>query len=622
MSSSAFTPSVLTIPASGTSGSGTGEISAISNGSAATDATGWTVATRSTSNSPLNPVTTTCFQINAAAAAESATSGGYTSFTMPSGLQNKKLKVEFYFTTPATDDYRVSVYKNGTRATLTTDAGGFTSLPKSTTGKFVAYFDADNTGPYTLNVTRVTGSTGPIFLTNVIVGPGIQPQGAVVGGWQSYTPVGTWTSNTNYTGQYRRVGDSIDIIASINLTGAPNNTALYVSLPTGLTPDTSKISTSNFEALGTAELQVANAAYIGSVIYVSDSPRFLRVLHVSNGTTGAQSDLTSTTPDTWATGSRVSIRASVPIAEWAGSGTQQLAQNDVEYAYNTSTSDAADTTSFGYGPTGNQLPTVTTTRAKRVRFQKPIQSTDSFRLEVSSDRVKWTDIALTATDGSTFTIQPFLKQGGVDYGMGRLTIVNSTDVDVAFATYSQSNNAAYGGAGANWSFTAYWRLVKSSAGAAVGFGIVVPGTSSGLVSASGLPGNTTGNAIASGYVGEEIVQETTTTTATTGNPNIALITYTMPAGAWLVSGSVRVFDGATSGVTAIACNLNDDALSLGAATNTFNTAISSFQGIVSCQPRVLTSNGSTQVVLRYFIGGTFENGTDALSGRLRLVRIA
>ena len=44
----------------------------------------------------------------------------------------------------------------------------------------------------------------------------------------------------------------------------------------------------------------------------------------------------------------------------------------------------------------------------------------------------------------------------------------------------------------------------------IGYGVVVPGSTDGLVSSSGLPGNTTGSAIAAGYVGEVI--ETTSMT--------------------------------------------------------------------------------------------------------------
>lgn len=50
----------------------------------------------------------------------------------------------------------------------------------------------------------------------------------------------------------------------------------------------------------------------------------------------------------------------------------------------------------------------------------------------------------------------------------------------------------------------------------IGYGVVVPGSTNGLVSSSGLPGNTTGSAIAAGYVGEKVVGTVRTITTTAG----------------------------------------------------------------------------------------------------------
>jgi hypothetical protein len=83
----------------------------------------------------------------------------------------------------------------------------------------------------------------------------------------------------------------------------------------------------------------------------------------------------------------VMVDFTIPIAEWAGSGTVNLAQNDVEYAYNNSTSTTSDTTSFAYGPAGSQFyafaPSGTDIITKRVKFQTPIQDRDLLFLEIS-----------------------------------------------------------------------------------------------------------------------------------------------------------------------------------------------------------------------------------------------
>jgi hypothetical protein len=111
----------------------------------------------------------------------------------------------------------------------------------------------------------------------------------------------------------------------------------------------------------------------------------------------------------------------------------------------------------------------------------------------------------------------FANQNEVAYGLGIFGINKTTNtVVVRFGTYSY-NTSTYGAAGTAWSAGVgayYWRVRKASAGAAVGFGIVQPGVSAGLVSASGLPGRTDGAAVASGYVGQKLV-------STVNNVNIS-----------------------------------------------------------------------------------------------------
>jgi hypothetical protein len=185
-----------------------------------------------------------------------------------------------------------------------------------------------------------------------------------------------------------------------------------------------------------------------------------------------------------------------------------LAQNDVEYASNGSTSTSAnDTSSFAYGPAGNQIQNITAALSRRVRFQAPIQVGDAFDIELSTDRIKWFTVACGAVGVNGATVQNISTQNATVYGVGRFTVVNSTDVDILFGQYAQASNSTFAGAGEAWSAGAgagYWRVRKTSAGAAIGFSEVVPGTSAGLVSMNGLKGRTDGAAIAAGYVGQVI----------------------------------------------------------------------------------------------------------------------
>jgi hypothetical protein len=536
MTASAFTPTVLTIP-SDTTGSGQGELNLVTNPVAASDLSGWVGAGRGTSGGPLNPTITTYFTVLNTAGSESSTSGAYDVISLPSGLQNKKLKVEFYYTSPALDTFKVSVYKGTTRVPLTTDVSGTTSLPQNTTGKFVAYFDTDSSGTWTVSITR-TGGIGSTALqfTNVVVGPGIQPQGAVVGEWQSYTPTSSWTTNTTHTGKYRRVGDSIEIMVDLAFTGIPAG-ATYLSLNQAQLLNGLNLSFDNSKFPNSTDVRISvgtwagldssvNGGYGGTAGY-GGTGAAIDFGFVSGA--GVFSNVSTTAPVAWNTGDNISFRVTVPVAEWAGSGTVQLAQNDVEFSSNSNaTNTATDTTSFVYGPSGALVPNgaTGTTYSRTVQFQTPIQVGDKLELEYSSDRVKWIPMPF-----------PRMSQGVTnDYGAAVFASGVNTAAVAFYAGGYAANNATYGGLGQAWSTISanYWRVRKSSAGAAVGFGIVSPGVSSGLVAAAGLPGNTTGNAIASGYVGEVVTGSVTfTPSATSGT--WASSSLSLATGTWLVS---------------------------------------------------------------------------------------
>jgi microcystin-dependent protein len=57
----------------------------------------------------------------------------------------------------------------------------------------------------------------------------------------AFTPTGSWSTNTTYTGAYWRHGDKASGWVKVSTSGAPTATALTVNLPSGLVLDTAKI---------------------------------------------------------------------------------------------------------------------------------------------------------------------------------------------------------------------------------------------------------------------------------------------------------------------------------------------------------------------------------------------
>lgn len=147
--------------------------------------------------------------------------------------------------------------------------------------------------------------------------------------------------------------------------------------------------------------------------------------------------------------------------------------NSVEYASNSSTSVTTDLSSANFSNdfNGSATPSGSASAAflKRVRFKSAIQSDDVLILEVSTAGSPWVPVENAAYQTG---LSAYSYQGSTTYGMGLVTTaaIGGTDVDVGFGRYFYTNNAAYGGAGADWSVltSTRWRVRKTKALAPAG----------------------------------------------------------------------------------------------------------------------------------------------------------
>lgn len=442
---------------------------------------GVTVAnTTTTSEIALYPIKTTAIKLTNV----SGTDYVRGRFTMPAGLQSKKLKIEFYQAALAgyvDGDNKVEIYTNTasnyggtyTKLPLSTDVSGVSAL-QNRTGKFTTYFDSDDLLYYEVRIVRVSG-TAAITFGGIIVGPGIQPQGAVITEWQSYTPTFTGVGTpTGVAFKYRRNGSNLEVSGIFEVDTPSGASAAAFSLPAGLNIDTTGLTT-NRKAFGDwHQLFSGGGDIFGStatgVCYYSGGAG-TNAVRLADQMAGL--DYLVAVASTFLTaGNPVDIPLLViPIAEWAGSGVLQLAENAVEYAFNTDLTNANDLTSFGYGPQGTQFgnfsgggPT------KRFRFQSPIQKGDKIEFEVSANSG-----AVWQTLESNNIVSPYQAQGGTGYGVLMDVVAGSdTDMDVTFGNHRVANPATFGAAGSDWSTIDndpqfLWRVKKTSANAALGF---------------------------------------------------------------------------------------------------------------------------------------------------------
>ena len=547
-------------------GGGSGEKNYITNHSAKSAITGWTAVgdldvarTTTAAELPREFTTAAGIKITADANTQSVADYVYYDFTLDDVDLSKKLKIQWaqkVTGTYAAGDLEVVITTQADRTTALHTP--ITTAIPSADGVFTTSFDASTTAALSLVIRATTDmdTDGGIVISDVIVGPGIQPQGAVVGEWQSYTPTGNdqWTANATYYGRYRRVGDSMElqlgIAAGASTPTGGNTGATRISLPSGYTIDPTKMisSTANESSLGHWQGTIAGVGNIGGFVRKHTSNAQVELWRIkpdaSDYKTAMDAMSASDITNGGAQAAEVYAFVTVPIAEWAGSGTVNLAQNDVEYASNDgsggTTAGATYSTGMVYGPSGAAFvavgsATLNSNTIYKVSFTTPIQASDKVEIETSQDSgVTW------QTDGGSVVHTYRTIQNTSNYGMF-IVKNDSTSVHVYFGNYGRhTDGATFSAAGAAWGDltggTYRWRVRKSSGGQAVGFGEVAQ-SSSGLVKSAGqLKGTNTNDSAASGYVGEVIEQIQSSIQAPAASGSYKQIdSKEFPAGDWEVT---------------------------------------------------------------------------------------
>lgn len=210
--------------------------------------------------------------------------------------------------------YKIVACTTGTQCRF---QGEFQTASNSTSYRLVLHQSLTGTNSYT------------ILLDDFKVGPSIKSFGAPISDWQSYTPTGGWNTNVEYTGRWRRVGDSAEIDATVTCSGNPNSASLTFTLPSGLTADTSKMSNSDTSdgaktlGYGTAD-DLSTKTYFLSVKYASTTSVMLRVINTAS-TYGEDAAITQAVPFTFANGDRVHVTFRIPIQGW--SSATQISDN-------------------------------------------------------------------------------------------------------------------------------------------------------------------------------------------------------------------------------------------------------------------------------------------------------
>lgn len=249
----------------------------------------------------------------------------YCGFTVSKKYRAKVLQIEVdYLVNSGTfsagsssSDSDIIVYIYDVTNSTFIEPSSFKFLSNSSTiaDKFVANFQTSATGSsYRILFHQATTSSSAfaVQFKDVRVSPCQYVYGTPISDWFSFTPTGSWTSNTTYTGMWRRVGDSMEIQAKATLSGAPNGVQLYFNMPTGYSIDGAK-TFANFGAVGSSTMQDAGvASYMGGV-------QLLGNLIYPYTTANPSSGVLTTVPFTFGSGDAVTIDVRVPITGWSSS---------------------------------------------------------------------------------------------------------------------------------------------------------------------------------------------------------------------------------------------------------------------------------------------------------------
>jgi hypothetical protein len=260
-------------------------------------------------------------------------------FRVPPADRGKKLKIEWAQEAPApytSGAYRVEIYNfsdaystGSQEIALHGDVSGDSLIPAQT-GVYYNEFDADDREYYEMRIVGEAVVAGSITLNDVVIGPGKLHSGAVVTAWEAFTPTGSWTDNTTYTGFRRRVGENLECQVRVSLSGAPNSTTLDINLPPGLTINTNSQVASDTNGLVLGHGTIRNPGPKRTPLwayYLSSTSMRLRY-GLTSGTDLSVPDVTQAAPATFASADFITLDYKVPIAEWKNAGVLNVITQD------------------------------------------------------------------------------------------------------------------------------------------------------------------------------------------------------------------------------------------------------------------------------------------------------
>lgn len=264
-------------------------------------------------------------------ASASAQTYKFSTNTLDNGLNGQNCEAQFTYTGDA------SLYKAYVEQPAATKVSQELTLTNAGSGARTAslFFPCgSNSNATILTIEATSNSAAAIRVGQAYVGlaTGI---GIVdpVGDWQTFTPTGSWVTNTTYTGRWRRVGEMAEYQIRVALSGAPTSAALTVNLASGHTIDTSKLAsgTSGAELPNGDGSYLDNGSYYGLVKAFYSSTSAIEVRATASASAHQMGQVTQAAPITWANGDSLDFTFSVPISGWSSQSAVRADQTNYDW---------------------------------------------------------------------------------------------------------------------------------------------------------------------------------------------------------------------------------------------------------------------------------------------------
>ena len=270
--------------------------------------------------------------------------------------QGKVLSVSFDYknldTNYASGDLRVYIYDAGNAVIIPVeneDDGDILSYTGSGGSFHGTFQSASNSDSYALIIhnTSTNALAWDMSFDRVKVTSDTTVPGSIITDWKSFTPTGSWTTNTTYTGFKRRVGDEEEYDIQVATSGAPDAVALEIDIPDGKLIDTAKLANTtaaegSINGVAIIHDNSASARYHGTITYSTNSKVLIRNLATTASDAFHQS-VTNLNPMSFGANDTVSIKFTVPIEGWSSGASLSTTEANfmtVQAIYNVSASTA------------------------------------------------------------------------------------------------------------------------------------------------------------------------------------------------------------------------------------------------------------------------------------------